>query len=266
MTSLFLPRSLAKKLIVGLNIACIRFTRADGSASELCVQIQQHIKKYQSIVNASRQENVEMKTKDEHDSVDSAWTQINKYQNMTLREKEEAIAPEASMDLKPKSEPLPFAHQLPIGVTVGRGRGRDNPRGRGGGTAINPNFRGKRGGNDKHQYDIESTAPHYPDIRVAKPWLKVKQPVGKHVHLSQKRKEEQLGDPASLLRTYWNAEERRQFGSSTNQNDGMIWVTDKRAHSRKRVRKEFDGRLLDGSSSTNGQVEHIDMVKILPLE
>lgn len=221
-------------------------------------------------MHANRQEDVDMKTKDEPGSVDTAWTQVNKYQNMTLREKEEAIAPDSPMDVKAKGEPLPFAHQLPISVTSARGRGRDSPRGRGGGgggTAFNPNFRGKRGGNDKYQHEPEPAVQQYPDVRVAKPWLKVRRPDGRQASLSQKRKDEHLGDPTSLLWTYWKAEERRQFGSDACESDGMIWVTDKRAQVRKRVRKEFDGRLLDESSSTGRrQVDHIDIVNILPLD
>ncbi|KAI8577085.1 hypothetical protein K450DRAFT_253586 [Umbelopsis ramanniana AG] len=260
-------RDLAKKIIVGLDIACKRFANAADGASELCVQIKKYIKDYQGTVYASRKEDIDTKTKDEAGSVDTAWTQINKYQNMTLREKEEATAPDSPMDIKTKGEPLPFAHQLPIGVTASRGRGRDSPRGRGGGTAFNPNFRGKRGGNDKYQVEAESAIPQYPDVRVAKPWLKVRRPDGRQAELSQKRKDEQLGDSTSLLWTYWKAEERRQFGSDASKSDGMIWVTDKRAQARKRVRKEFDGRLLDESSSTGRrQVDHIDIVNILPLE
>ncbi|KAI9285307.1 hypothetical protein BC943DRAFT_43073 [Umbelopsis sp. AD052] len=260
-------RDLAKKIIAGLDIACRRFANAENGASELCLQIKKYIKDYQGTVLASSKEDIDMKTKDEAGSVDTAWTQINKYQSMTLREKEEAITMDNPMDIKAKGEPLPFAHQLPIGVTAARGRGRDNPRGRGGGTVFNPNFRGKRGGSDKHQAETEPAVRQYPDVRVAKPWLKVRRPDGRQVELSQKRKDEQLGDSTSLLWTYWKAEEQRQFGSDATKSDGMIWVTDKRARVRKRVRKEFDGRLLDESSSIGlRQVDHIDIVNILPTE
>src|SRR6202007_1539220 len=107
-------------------------------------------------------------------------------------------------DPKPKSEPVPFANQLPIGVSATRGRGRGVGRGKSVTTVINPHFRGRRGIPEKH-IEGEPSKIKYPDIKVAKPWLRPLQPDPAAVEMSRKRKDEQLSDPNSLLWTYWKA-------------------------------------------------------------
>lgn len=206
---------------------------------------------------------VDMMPKEEKSSVDSAWTQINRYQNMTLREKEESLASEAK--IVHKAEPVAFSHQLPVGVLSQRGRGRGGTRGKSGAarnvgnTAVNPLFYP-----DKYA-EQEKAKIAYPDIRVARPWLEVSKPNPSAVELSRKRTDEQLGHPTSLLRAYWKAEERRHVGCGTSQNDGMLWVTDKKTHVRKRVRKEFDGRLAESHVSGGRQQDQMNIADMLPM-
>jgi hypothetical protein len=235
----------------------------------MCLQIQHSIEQYQKTVMANKSEGIDKPTKVEQGSVDSAWTQINRYQNMTLREREEALTTDTNMDVKPKTESIPFAHQLPIGVTAPRGRGRGGAhgkpgRGKPGSTAINPNFRGIHGGTDRYP-ELEQAVAQYPDVRVAIPYLKVSHPDASVVEMNRKRRDEQLGDPSSLLWTYWKTEEKRQLGSLTSQSDGKIWITDRKTQVRKRMRKEFDGRLVEVHKPGAGPVESADLVNMLPL-
>jgi hypothetical protein len=212
------------------------------------------------INNKTTTEEAEMFAKDEANSVDAAWQQISKYQNMTLREKEEALQPDA--DVKLKSEPIPFANQLPLGITAARGRGRGGgPRGKPG-PAINPMFRGRRG----HDAPTEDPAikPRYPDIKVAKPWLEPINPDPNAAELNRKRKDEQLGAHNSLLWTYWRSTEWQQLGDGASVQDGRIWVTDQKNGVRKRVKKEFDGR-LDRGQLTRPNSADGTLADMLPL-
>lgn len=202
-----------------------------------------------------------MFTKDEPNNVDAAWQQINNYQNMTLREKEEALQP--NIDVKPKAEPMPFANQLPLGLPAGRGRGRGSgPRGKSG-PAINPMFRGRRG-HDTPTLDTATTL-QYPDVRAAKPWLEPIKPDPNAAEMKRKQKDEQLGAQNSLLRTYWESTERQQFGDGTNKHDGRIWVTNSQKGVRKRLKKEFDGRLDPSLVTRSNSGDHSQLADLLPL-
>ncbi|KAJ2962680.1 hypothetical protein NQZ79_g2271 [Umbelopsis isabellina] len=254
-------RALAKKIFIALDLASRRFQHADGAASTICLQIREALIAYQNRVNKPNTEEAEVFAKDEPNNVDAAWQQINKYQNMTLREKEEALQP--NIDVKPKVEPMPFANQLPLGLPTARGRGRGGgPRGKSG-PAINPMFRGRRG----HDTPIPdpTTTLQYPDIRAAKPWLEPVKPDPNAAELNRKRKDEQLGAQNSLLRTYWKSTERQQLGDGTNKHDGRIWVTDSKKGVRKRVKKEFDGRLDHGLATRPNSGDQNELADMLPL-
>ncbi|CAO3690630.1 unnamed protein product [Rhizopus microsporus] len=158
----------------------------------------------QSIERATRQKPVEPGVKEEpkvvdvksEDSkaseimdIDQAWNQVQQYENMTLREKEEVaqgVLPAVKQTTT--GEAQPFSHQLPVA-----------------GVKVNTNFRGRRGAPIKNTPALSSstltTQPpiiqKYPDPTLAVPYLNPIPPTLEEKENEEKQELEKLGEPGA---------------------------------------------------------------------
>ncbi|RUP48086.1 hypothetical protein BC936DRAFT_144974, partial [Jimgerdemannia flammicorona] len=169
---------------------------------------------------------------------EAAWQQVQKFENMTLRERQDYLEqddvkemvmdsggvagngtlnrpPQPMIKTEPTSSSIPTAfHQqlLPfLTHAPPPSRPYSGPprylRGARAGAAFNPNFRGapSRSGTlgSTIPANPEETGSKYPDHMVAKPYLHLVHPT--HAQLDQERikEEDRFGDPAALLWQYW---------------------------------------------------------------
>lgn len=160
-------------------------------------------------------------------AIDTAWNQVQKYENMSLREKEEA-AQGFVPDFK-SEEPKPFTNQLP----PSKGRG-------GMGNKINPNFRGRRSGQVAQPKAVAIT--RYPDPSAAVPYLDSVGPTIEEKIDEEQQEEASLGEPGNLLWLYWKNDKINKRGNKEQDDldDGAELVYKQKTW--KRVKKEFLGR------------------------
>ncbi|ORE22873.1 hypothetical protein BCV71DRAFT_230952 [Rhizopus microsporus] len=190
----------------------------------------------QSIERATRQKPVEPGVKEEpkvvdvksEDSkaseimdIDQAWNQVQQYENMTLREKEEVaqgVLPAVKQTTT--GEAQPFSHQLPVA-----------------GVKVNTNFRGRRGAPIKNTPALSSstltTQPpiiqKYPDPTLAVPYLNPIPPTLEEKENEEKQELEKLGEPGNLLWLYWMNDKLQRSSQGLPMN--------------KKVKREFEGRI-----------------------
>ena len=157
----------------------------------------------------------EQAIKDEEDTpeskpsaVDAAWHQATQFQDMTFRERQDAI-----VSTGPRGKPLNF-----------------RTRGRGGGVrkiSVNPHFRGRR----------------FPDPSIMVPHLEWTPPTLEEKRAADQKRQERLGTPGMLLSAYWSAEKALKTGSKelSDTYDGKTLVY--KNNQWRRVQKEADGRM-----------------------
>ncbi|KAI9279650.1 hypothetical protein BY458DRAFT_502382 [Sporodiniella umbellata] len=138
--------------------------------------------------------------------VDQAWSQVRKYEDMTLREREDA-AQGILLDTKPY-------------VNVG--------------TKINSSFRGRR---NAPKQTLQHVVSKYPDPSLATPYLDAVPPTLDEKAIEEKEALERLGKPGSLLWLYWMNEKIRQREDHQEDIDMDIVLT------YKKPKKEFEGRV-----------------------
>ncbi|KAF1800397.1 hypothetical protein FB192DRAFT_1283682 [Mucor lusitanicus] len=173
-------------------------------------------------------------------ALDAAWSQVNRYENMSLREREDAAhgyLPEFKSE-KPSSTPATNTNAGP---------------------RHNPNFKSRRGGNPNNNNTAPSSAassvdprsssyhnpkrPKYPDPSNAKPYLTYIAPTLEEKAQEEEQEEKSLGNPGNLLWLYWMNDKIKKRG---NQDEGDLSLGTElvyKDHQWKRVKKEFLGRL-----------------------
>lgn len=177
------------------------------------------------------------------DALDSVWSQVNRYETMSLREKEDA-AQGYLPDFKTEEQHgAAFSGQLP-----------PNPAPR-----INPNFKSRRGNtptaafpppvnNNNRQYNRYHPPPQpqqhhkYPDPASAVPYLTYVAPTLEEKAYEEKAEEDALGQPGNLLWLYWMNDKvkKRGNGEEGDLSSGTELVY--KNHQWKRIKKEFLGR------------------------
>lgn len=142
-------------------------------------------------------------------AVDAAWHQATQFQDMTFRERQDAVVSTGPRGRSPNFR--------------GRGRGGNLRK-----VSINPNFRGVR---------------RYPDPSIMVPHLEWTPPTLEEKRAADKKRKERLGAPGSLLSAYWSAEKALKVGSKelSDTYDGKTLVH--KNNQWKRVQKEADGRM-----------------------
>lgn len=197
-----------------------------------------------------------MKTEQDY-NIDTAWNQVNRYESMSLRERDDA-AQGYLPDFKPeigsggfKEEKAAFAGQLPPTLKPPRG---PVPR-------TNPNFKSRRGttmpstnppfttnnprqfGNRyPQQQQQQQQKKKYPDPSVAVPYLTFVAPTLEEKAQEEAAEEASLGKPGSLLWLYWMNDKvkKRGHGEEGDLSSGTELVYKNQQW--KRVKKEFLGR------------------------
>ncbi|KAI7886135.1 hypothetical protein K492DRAFT_203458 [Lichtheimia hyalospora FSU 10163] len=203
---------LARRLLVALYLVGMRFATLSDShsmASRVCTSIKSMLAdKTTGPGKASdhtiKEEENNSESKASFNAVDVAWHQATQYQDMTVRERQDAI-----VSTGPRGRPFNF-----------RGRGR------GGNVRINPRFKFR-----------------YPDPSVMVPHLEWTPPTLEEKRAADKKRQERLGAPGMLLSAYWSAEKALKIGSKelSDAYDGKALVL--KNNQWKRVQKEADGRM-----------------------
>lgn len=154
------------------------------------------------------------------DDMEHVWDQVNRYENMSLREKEEAaqgIVPEFKQEYH--------------------------------GRAMNPYFKTRRDPRQRYkapyqQQTLPSNSPTvYPDPSVAVPYLTYISPTLEEKAEEERKEEESLGKPGNLLWLYWMNDKVRKRGIQEEGDFGSGTELVYKDHEWKRVKKEFLGRL-----------------------
>lgn len=182
-------------------------------------------------------------------AVDAAWNQVKRYENMSLRERDDAIQgylPDFKQEKIP-GDSVPFSGQLPPQF--------NKTQQAGGAIKVNQNFRSRRGPNamtpnsarqpqqQQHQQYQSPKRSMYPDPSVAVPYLTYIAPTLEEKAEEEKEEERSLGEPGNLLWLYWMNDKIKKRG---NQEEGDLSSGTELVYKNnqwKRVKKEFLGRL-----------------------
>ncbi|KAI9483583.1 MAG: hypothetical protein EXX96DRAFT_477581 [Benjaminiella poitrasii] len=168
----------------------------------------------------------------------NAWSQLHRYENMSLREKDDAV--QGSLP-ELKSEPTTndtnmLTGQLPPHLQAKTDKAPP--------VRFNPNFRNRRGQNALTEpYPSTNRRQIYPNPSAAVPYLTYVAPTLEEKAQEEKEEEESLGKPGNLLWLYWMNDKLKKRGhhEEGELNSGTELVY--KDHQWKRVKKEFLGRL-----------------------
>ncbi|CDS14382.1 hypothetical protein LRAMOSA06551 [Lichtheimia ramosa] len=205
---------LARRLLVALYLVGKRFATLSDSHGMVCTSIKSMLANRVAGPATGSEHSI----KDEDDTqeskvnlsaVDAAWHQATQFQDMTFRERQDAVVSTGPRGRSPNFR--------------GRGRGGNLRK-----VSINPNFRGVR---------------RYPDPSIMVPHLEWTPPTLEEKRAADKKRKERLGAPGSLLSAYWSAEKALKVGSKelSDTYDGKTLVH--KNNQWKRVQKEADGRM-----------------------
>ena len=160
----------------------------------------------------------QVQIKSEHEvQIDAAWNQVNRYENMSLREKEEeakSFAPDFKMDRN-----IARTHTPP---------------------AINPNFKSRRGVTSQNN---RVQKPKYDPNTVAIPYLTYIAPTLEEKAREEEAEEESLGKPGNLLWLHWMGEKSRRRGNTEEGDLSSGTELVYKNNQWKRIKKEFQGRI-----------------------
>ncbi|KAL9537270.1 hypothetical protein MBANPS3_011929 [Mucor bainieri] len=232
----------SKKLLVALCLVGKRFSKDSANHQQLCSYIHAAIEdKTRAYFQDNNNNNTDASMQAKPDetatttTLDAAWGQVNRYENMSLREREDA-----AQGYLPE-----FKSEKPSNA----------------GPRHNPNFKSRRGGNQAkpnmnntapsassssyHHNNSNNTPkrPKYPDPSNAKPYLTYIAPTLEEKAQEEEQEEKSLGNPGNLLWLYWMNDKVKKRG---NQDEGDLSLGTElvyKDHQWKRVKKEFLGRL-----------------------
>ncbi|GAN02062.1 hypothetical protein MAM1_0016d01501 [Mucor ambiguus] len=231
---------MSKKLLIALCLVGKRFSKDSANHQQLCSYIHAAIEEKTSSYFQDNS-NAPMQVKPDETAtttaLDTAWGQVNRYENMSLREREDA-AHGYLPEFKSEKQPSTSANAGP---------------------RHNPNFKSRRGGNtasnanssssnttpssSSHHYNSNQKRPTFPDPSNAKPYLTYIAPTLEEKAQEEEQEEKSLGNPGSLLWLYWMNDKIKKRG---NQDEGDLSLGTElvyKDHQWKRVKKEFLGRL-----------------------
>ncbi|CAO3618460.1 unnamed protein product [Mucor hiemalis] len=236
---------LSKRLLVGLYIVGKRFKRDSETHEQLCTFMLSFIDEKTSMEEGENIKNEDpTRVKSEHDmDIDTAWNQVNRYENMSLREKEDA-AQGFLPDFKKEKDDTSrvFKGQLPPKVNTP--------------PLQNPNFKSRRSGpppsasttadpynkNKARNQPVPTKPRKELDSSVAVPYLTYIAPTLEEKAEEEAAEEESLGTPGNLLWLHWMGEKLRKRGN-TEEGDLSSGTELVYKNSQwKRVKKEFFGR------------------------
>ncbi|KAI8973918.1 hypothetical protein BDB01DRAFT_808108 [Pilobolus umbonatus] len=232
-------RLLAMKLLIALYIVGKRFSKDSDNHRKLCRYMMDTIDEK----TATRQIEESMDSSVTENPIESSWNQLGKYENMSLREKEEASQ---GYNLEVKHE-MSNPHMNRPSESNNKGRAVNTS------SWSNPHFRHRRGNNpnthnnNNNNYNNnmrKSSIPlKYPDASVAIPYLNAIPPTLEEKAHEEAAEEESLGNPGNLLRLYWTNDKVKRRGNldEGDLDDGSELVYKNKEW--KRIRKEFDGRI-----------------------
>ncbi|KAI8641210.1 hypothetical protein BD408DRAFT_418575 [Parasitella parasitica] len=237
---------ISKKLLVALCLVGKRFAKDSANHQQLCSFIHDVIE--QKTQAFFEQDNSVMSIKSEEvatttTTLDAAWNQVNRYENMSLRERDDAahgFLPELKTEKPATENSTNFVGQLPT---------KPIPR-------HNPNYKPRRGGNNNATANTGNSnsnvapasyhypkKPTYPDPSNAKPYLTYIAPTLEEKAQEEEQEEKSLGKPGNLLWLYWMNDKIKKRG---NQDEGDLSLGTELVYKHqhwKRVKKEFLGRL-----------------------
>lgn len=168
--------------------------------------------------------------KEESMEIDAAWQQATRYQEMTLREKEDIMGGPAFMKQEPGRYPRSSSSKV----------------------SINPMFYRRRNDTEE-QPSTTTTTPRYPDPSVAVPYLALSPPTIEQKKQQEKEQMEKLGPPGSLLWMYWTTKQVLRQGKrdSIDDYDGKEIIRSQKDGKWRRLQKELDGRMPQNNNNNN---------------
>ncbi|KAI9345917.1 hypothetical protein BD770DRAFT_396558 [Pilaira anomala] len=247
---------LSKKLMVGLYLVGKRFMKDSEIHEQLCKYLLHTIDTNSELSSSSTTTTITT-TKDEkepiksEEALDNVWGQVNRYENMSLREKEDA-AQGYLPDFKSEEHTTAaaaFSGQLPPMI----------PK-------VNPNFKSRRSNNNNNnpqqqQQQQQTSQPNYnrnnrynpppppsssthkyPDPASAVPYLTYIAPTLEEKALEERQEEEALGNRGNLLWLYWMNDKVKKRGNNEEGDLSSGTELVYKNHQWKRIKKEFLGR------------------------
>ncbi|KAK4512758.1 CIA30 domain-containing protein [Mucor velutinosus] len=244
-------RLVSKKLLVALYLVGKRFSKDSANHQQLCSYIHTVIEeKTHSYFQVNDVSLMQVKPDETATAtaLDAAWSQVNRYENMSLREREDA-AHGYLPEFKSEKQQQPS-----IATTIAGPRHNPNFKSRRGGNHANPNANGNNSNtappsssssdprSSSYHYNNQKR-PTYPDPSNAKPYLTYIAPTLEEKAQEEEQEEKSLGNPGNLLWLYWMNDKIKKRG---NQDEGDLSLGTElvyKDHQWKRVKKEFLGRL-----------------------
>ncbi|KAL7310641.1 hypothetical protein PS15m_010116 [Mucor circinelloides] len=251
---------ISKKLLVALCLVGKRFSKDSTQHQQLCSYIHSVIEEKTQFYFQENDTSMQVRPDETTTptALDVVWSQVNRYENMSLREREDAahgFLPEFKSEKPILDASVPFKSQLPVkqaSATTTAAAAAAAPR-------LNPNFKSRRGGNStgannsnitpsssvdpRSSYHYNQRRPIYPDPSNAKPYLTYIAPTLEEKAQEEEQEEKSLGNPGNLLWLYWMNDKIKKRG---NQDEGDLSLGTElvyRDRQWKRVKKEFLGRL-----------------------
>jgi hypothetical protein len=200
--------------------------------------------KSSSQVNMEDVEEIPVNIKSEEENqINAAWSQVNRYENMSLREKDDA-----AQGFLPEFQ---IKGQLPPKLSTPVPRTNPNFKSRRGTTPSNNTLAMTNNNNPRQQYNNrhnnnnqygQQQKTKYPDPSCAVPYLTFVAPTLEEKAQEESAEEESLGEAGNLLWLYWMNDKvkKRGNGEEGDLSNGTELVYKNQQW--KRVKKEFLGR------------------------
>ncbi|KAI8378338.1 hypothetical protein BD560DRAFT_47722 [Blakeslea trispora] len=237
-------RLVSKKLLVAFYLIGKRFSTDSEQHRELCLYIMSTMEALKEQVTQTTEPS---RVKKEENVIQDVWSQVTRYENMSLREREEAaqgIIPDMKRPMS--NEPVPFSNQLPPHLFKSSSGQTSTMTSQPSSAKINPAFRSRRGNNPidpRFQPPPKENQPSYPDPSAAVPYLVYIRPTLEEKAEEEKAEEDSLGEPGNLLWLYWMHDKTRKRGIQEEGDLSSGTELVHKDHEWKRVKKEFLGRM-----------------------